>query len=311
MLFRPRIFVSSTLDLKDIREKIRSHFETLGAEPLLYEIDLTPSARPFTYRQDILQSDFVILILDSRYGSLTGSGLSGTHEEWKIAAANRIPIHAYVRDAGHSSTSRDPALQKFIDDELKQRGISYFIFNDESDLLDRIRRTTFQIAHEISTRHIADGTIPFDLLRKASARADYDKALVIVRGFEEITTSCSHVAFFDLIDSTVVNEYFQPWYYEDQARHGLFIDGKSNDLWNRLKEAWLVFVENHANNYSSAENRDVRLESTRMTLNVSRVTASPFAKISEIQEQLHKLLRSYESFKRYVLDRNAYSEMNW
>ena len=43
MAFKPRIFISSTFsDNKKVRDSIKKHFIELGAEPLLYESNLTP-----------------------------------------------------------------------------------------------------------------------------------------------------------------------------------------------------------------------------------------------------------------------------
>lgn len=63
MLFRPRIFVSSTfLENADVRKDIEDILQKSGSEPLLYETTLTPSVLPRTYRQNVLDSDFVLLI---------------------------------------------------------------------------------------------------------------------------------------------------------------------------------------------------------------------------------------------------------
>ena len=65
MLFRPRIFISSTFkENEGTRKKLEEIFTDFGAEPLLYESVLTPSVLPLTYRQNVLDSDFIILILN-------------------------------------------------------------------------------------------------------------------------------------------------------------------------------------------------------------------------------------------------------
>ena len=75
MAFKPRIFISSTFsDNKKVRDSIKKHFIELGAEPLLYESNLTPSTKPMTYRKDILEADFVILIMKDNYGTETDCG---------------------------------------------------------------------------------------------------------------------------------------------------------------------------------------------------------------------------------------------
>ncbi|XDD41725.1 DUF4062 domain-containing protein [Leptospira sp. WS60.C2] len=85
MYFKPRIFISSTLDINQIRNITQNVLEETGAEVILYEQNLTPSIKEYTYRYDINEADFIIFIFDNRYGSLTNAGISGTHEEWDIA----------------------------------------------------------------------------------------------------------------------------------------------------------------------------------------------------------------------------------
>ena len=63
MIFRPKIFISSTFkENKKLREDIRKYFHSTGAEPLLYEHELTPSVLPMTYRQNLLDADFICTI---------------------------------------------------------------------------------------------------------------------------------------------------------------------------------------------------------------------------------------------------------
>lgn len=49
MIFKPRIFISSTLseNLK-VRSKIENFFSSIGAEAMLYEKNLTPSVNTMT-----------------------------------------------------------------------------------------------------------------------------------------------------------------------------------------------------------------------------------------------------------------------
>ena len=84
-------------DKLELRETIKRWFESAGAEVALYEKDLTPSINPNTYREDILHTDFVIFILDERYGAKTNTGLSGTEEEFHIVSHNKKPCHVYLK----------------------------------------------------------------------------------------------------------------------------------------------------------------------------------------------------------------------
>ena len=98
MIFRPKIFISSTFkENEKIRNQIRDYFYSVGAEPLLYEYELTPSIQPMTYRINLADADFMIMIVKDNYGTETESGLSGIHEEYKIAHNNNIPLHVYLK----------------------------------------------------------------------------------------------------------------------------------------------------------------------------------------------------------------------
>ena len=147
MAFKPRIFISSTFsDNKKVRDSIKKHFIELGAEPLLYESNLTPSTKPMTYRKDILEADFVILIMKDNYGTETDWGISGTHEEYRIAKENRIPIHVYLKP----SKSQDNKLIK----ELLADQVSFYYFKTDVELMNRLKETTFIIAEEIILKNL-------------------------------------------------------------------------------------------------------------------------------------------------------------
>jgi hypothetical protein len=123
MYFKPRIFISSTLDLINSRKKIKNILESAGAEVVLYENNLTPSIIPATYRQDVLDADFNIFIFHDRYGTETEQGISGTNEEWLIVKETNIPKHVYVK---MDVTDQKRSLKTFIKEELEQNSISYY-----------------------------------------------------------------------------------------------------------------------------------------------------------------------------------------
>ena len=79
MFFKPRIFISSLMKNKlELRTKIEKTLTEAGAECMLYEKNLTPSSDNNTYRNDIVDADFIVLILDNNYGAKTDWGISGT-----------------------------------------------------------------------------------------------------------------------------------------------------------------------------------------------------------------------------------------
>ena len=135
MIFKPKIFISSTFkENEKLRGDIEKYFESIGADPLLYEKQLTPSVQPMTYRYNLLDADFMILIIKEDYGTKTEHGISGIHEEYRTAFDNKIPLHVYLQ----KNSKEDNPLVK----ELKKDGISYYYFDSDSDLMERLKKTT-------------------------------------------------------------------------------------------------------------------------------------------------------------------------
>lgn len=181
MLFRPRIFISSTFkENKETREKLEEIFSDFGAEPLLYESTLTPSVLPLTYRQNVIDSDFIILILKQDYGTKTNSGLSGTHEEYRIAKLNKIPMHVYILNEEDKQSENNEDVEKFKK-ELGKDNISYYYYKDDDDLISRIQKTTFTIAKEIMLNDIQNVNLPNSDVASLVLEKDYYKAISIFK----------------------------------------------------------------------------------------------------------------------------------
>lgn len=181
MLFRPRIFISSTFkENKETREKLEEIFTDFGAEPLLYESTLTPSVLPLTYRQNVIDSDFMILILKQDYGTKTNSGLSGTHEEYRIAKLNKIPMHVYILNEGGKHKEVNPDVETFKK-ELGKDNISYYYYENDDELISRIQKTTFTIAKEIMLNNIQNVNLPSRDVARLVLEKDYCKAISIFK----------------------------------------------------------------------------------------------------------------------------------
>lgn len=73
----------------------------------------------------------MILIVKSEYGTKTEHGISGIHEEYKIALNNKIPLHVYLQKSDEDTTSVDDNSENTEDiknpliDDLTKDGISY------------------------------------------------------------------------------------------------------------------------------------------------------------------------------------------
>lgn len=161
-----------------MRKEVEEHFKSVGGEPLLYEINLTPSTIPMTYRQDILEADFILLIMKDNYGTETEKGLSGTHEEYRIAKENKIPIHVYL-------TSNQEQTNELVE-ELNRDGVSYYYFDSDEELVARIKETTFTIAKEILLNQLSQLNLDGNLVRKIVSNHDYYKSLEIIKIIENM-----------------------------------------------------------------------------------------------------------------------------
>lgn len=297
MAFKPRIFISSTFsDNKKVRERIKKHFIESGAEPLLYESNLTPSTKPMTYRKDILEADFVILIMKDNYGTETDCGISGTHEEYKLAKENQIPIHVYLMP----SESTD---NKLIE-ELKADQVSYYYFKTDTELLKRIKETSFIIAEEIILKKLAQKKLPFFTVRRLSYNADYQRAIEVIRSIEVMKKY--HNQFnLDYLTTTIFANFIEPIiYYFTQQEH-VFINWKVDDVLSDMILIAQEFINNHTLDYTAIPSTYTKLaDGASEGVVVCRVSYYKNTDLSH--EDYHRLLKDffekYEKFKDLVKD---------
>lgn len=93
----PSVFVSSTIqDLHHLRDAIREAVSDLAYAPVMSEYgDVgylpTSSAQDSCYAS-LRQCQLAIVIIGKRYGSLAANGLSVTHNEFRAARENGIPV---------------------------------------------------------------------------------------------------------------------------------------------------------------------------------------------------------------------------
>ena len=172
-----------------VRNKIEKFFRSVGAEPMLYERNLTPSVMPASYRRDILDADFVLIIVKNKYGTPTlDTGLSGMHEEFRIALATNLPKHIYIKKG-----SQEP-VNSILNGEIDHYQLSYYYFEDDNELLTRIKETNFTIAKEIMLRQVENLALPPQSAKKIAVNHDYFQAvsiMQIVRTMQELR-SCTN-----------------------------------------------------------------------------------------------------------------------
>lgn len=243
MIFKPRIFISSTLDENlSVRSKIESFYSSVGAETMLYEKNLTPSVNQMTYRKDILDADFIILIIKNKYGTRTERGISGTHEELKIALNANIPLHVYIKLEANQSDAKE------IIDEINNNRISYYYFKNDKDLLERIKETTFTIAKEIMLKSVEDTKLPRNTVLKLSIKHDYEEALNIISIVESMFKVYNNTEF-DFVNSSLFIDFLGPIdFYHSNDR--IYADSKIEEFITQLLSISKKYSQ-HVNDFTA------------------------------------------------------------
>ncbi len=298
MIFRPKIFISSTFrENEKIRNQIRDYFYSVGAEPLLYEYELTPSIHPLTYRMNLSDADFMIMIVKEKYGTETETGLSGIHEEYKIAHTNNIPLHVYLmKDSPSSDNANNPLIE-----DLKKDGISYYYFENDRDLLKRLKQTTFTIAKEIMLKDIEKSKIPKESIVRLAGDADYSRAMQVVSIIESMKDAIQ-IYELDLISSNMFSQCLECIEYEFSSLGHHFINWKIDEA---LRE-----MINIANEYSVHFCRDFTSnghyrEYPIKILNMVSVSHSIYQKATDwkfddYKNKMDQFFEAYDKFKRLV-----------
>ncbi len=123
-------------------DTVLSHY----AEIVLFEKEPLSGRKVAKPYLDCLDTcDIYVLILDREYGNVQDT-LSATHEEYRYAQYNRMPVMIFVR--GHHDTGREEKTQDFFQ-EIKKEGHTYRRFHDRVDLLPEIKHGLTRVLREI------------------------------------------------------------------------------------------------------------------------------------------------------------------
>ncbi|CUN78879.1 MULTISPECIES: DUF4062 domain-containing protein [Clostridium] len=128
---RYQIFISSTFaDLEEERKEVMEAIINLNCFPAGMEMFPATDIEQFEYIKTIIeQSDYYVLVIAGRYGSVAEDGKSYTEKEYEYAREKGIPVLVFVkRDIENISASKidnDPKLKekliKFRDSAMKNR----------------------------------------------------------------------------------------------------------------------------------------------------------------------------------------------
>lgn len=127
---RYQIFISSTYtDLKEEREKVMNAIMKMNCIPAGMELFSAIDEEQFTFIKRIIDdSDYYILIIGGRYGSLTEEGLSYTEKEYDYAVEKGLKVIALL----HKDPDSIPIGKSEKDPELRQK-LSEFRHKIETD----------------------------------------------------------------------------------------------------------------------------------------------------------------------------------
>ncbi|QLY81213.1 DUF4062 domain-containing protein [Clostridium intestinale] len=296
MIFRPRIFISSTLSENlSIRSEIETFFLSVGAEAMLYEKNLTPSCNSMTYREDILDADFIIFIIKNQYGNRTERGISGTHEELQIALEANIPKHVYIK---LEDGERDA---KELIEEIDNNQISYYYFTNDESLLKRIKETTFTIAKEIMLKKVEHAQLSRNSVKRISAKYDYDKAVEIIKIVESMK-KLNNTYMFDWVDSTIFDTFINPIKMYRCGQEWLFIDKNIEEILDAMLIVYEKF-SSHRLDYTSIprSHRTIKVEVLgEVTISSCSVCDNPKLSSEEYIKIIFEFFEKYDRFREYV-----------
>ncbi|SHH56977.1 DUF4062 domain-containing protein [Clostridium intestinale] len=119
---RYQVFISSTFaDLEDERKEVMEAIINLNCFPAGMEMFPAADIEQFEYIKTIIdQSDYYVLVIAGRYGSVSDDGISYTEKEYEYAKEKGIPVLAFVKkDIDNllvKQTDNNPELkQKLLD----------------------------------------------------------------------------------------------------------------------------------------------------------------------------------------------------
>jgi len=145
-----KVFVSSTFrDLREERAEVQKALLKLNCLPV--GMELFPAADDDTWdfiKDQINDSDYYVVLVAGRYGSLAQDGISFTEKEYDYAREREIPsigfVHADRAKIPSGQTENDPKIVKKLDafiSKIKKRPVREFM-------------TPHQLALEVTTSFV-------------------------------------------------------------------------------------------------------------------------------------------------------------
>lgn len=175
---RYQIFISSTFaDLENERKGIMEAIIELGCFPAGMEMFPATDTEQFEYIKTVIdESDYYVLVVAGRYGSVDENGISYTEKEFLYAKEKGIPILAFVKkdieNISANKTDQDVHKRKKLD-EFRAKALDGRLANfwDNSDELKY--KIHSSLSREFKT-HPRAGWIRGDIIDADELLAQYN-----------------------------------------------------------------------------------------------------------------------------------------
>ncbi|MCI3908841.1 DUF4062 domain-containing protein [Pseudomonas viridiflava] len=142
-----QIFISSTYtDLKEARSKISETILNLYHFPVGMEMFSAGDSDQWAIISETISvSDYYVLIIGHRYGSVTKEGISYTEKEYDFAVEQKIPVLSFIRDRDLPTT----AMERDDDPQLST-SLDRFITKAKTGRMCEFWKTTDDLATKIA-----------------------------------------------------------------------------------------------------------------------------------------------------------------
>ena len=242
--------------------------------------------------------------MKDNYGTETDWGISGTHEEYKIAKENRIPIHAYLK----LSKSPDNKLIK----ELLADQVSFYYFKTDAELMNRLKETTFIIAEEIILKNLEQKRLSHSKVCQLSYNSDYQRAMDIIRSVEQMKKYSNQFGF-DYLTTNIFTNFMEPIISYFNHQEHIFINWKLDDALGNVVLIADKFINNHVLDYTTIPNTSTELtDETYREVLVSRVSYCQNTDLNndDYQQLLKDFFEKYEVFKDLTKELRFLADIN-
>jgi Domain of unknown function (DUF4062) len=152
------VFISSVMaELATERRALASMIEGLGATPVLFEdFGGRDEGAQEAFLSGVARSDIYLGVVADRYGAMTPTGRSATHQEYREAVRLDKRISVWVRD---ESANRQGDARDFVEEVRVFHTTGSF--TDTDDLVRRVRARLVEIAAEDLAPWVKLGVVVF------------------------------------------------------------------------------------------------------------------------------------------------------